>query len=187
MKKKYFQNEKHDKKLISKKSKIDEKEPEDIKPTIKKEDDGLDKVLSKPDPDKKYVIMEKWLTDEVQNMEDSSSEEKPMESEETPESEQSIEHEEKTAESEEVEEKIDEEETVEPFQSNETGKRAIVEQENENYLIDENGDGEWDYSFDIEFGLSKYQKNNKTESPAFEMIYIAISSCIVLFFLKRRK
>ena len=73
------------------------------------------------------------------------------------------------------------------FQSNETRERTNVEQENEYYLIDENGDDIWDYSFNIEFGLSKYQKNNKTESPAFEMIYLVISLFIVLYLFKRKK
>jgi len=73
------------------------------------------------------------------------------------------------------------------FQSNETGKRTFVEHENGNYLIDENSNGEWDYKFDIELGLSKYQKNKKTESPAFEIFNILISLCIVLLFFRRNK
>jgi hypothetical protein len=81
----------------------------------------------------------------------------------------------------------DNDKIYESFQSNETGMRTTIIKENENYLIDENEDGEWDYSFDIEFGLSKYQKNKETESPAFEIIFLVISLFIVLFFLKRRK
>jgi hypothetical protein len=82
---------------------------------------------------------------------------------------------------------VDNDKSYDSFQSNETGERTIVEHGNGNYLIDENGNGEWDYSFNIEFGLSKYQKNNNTESPAFEIFYVIISLCIVLLFLKRKK
>jgi hypothetical protein len=73
------------------------------------------------------------------------------------------------------------------FQSNKTGKIAEIKQKNGNYLIDENGDDKWDYSFDIVNGLEIYQKNKKTESPAFEIIYLLLSIFIIILYLSKRK
>jgi hypothetical protein len=73
------------------------------------------------------------------------------------------------------------------FRSNKTGKITEIKQKNGNYLIDENGDDKWDYSFDIVNGLGIYQKNKETESPAFEIIYILISICMVILYLNKRK
>ncbi len=72
------------------------------------------------------------------------------------------------------------------FYNNETGKNTIVQLNNECYLIDINGDGSWEYTFDMSKGLSRYQGIN--EIPGFELgVFVIILFIFLLFKRNKRK
>ena len=92
----------------------------------------------------------------------------------------------------------DSEDTYDFFDSIDTGEKTDVEKENNTYLIDSNGDGKWDYSYNQETGLSTYyeyvyQKYKKMfydeigETPGFEMISLLAMIAVVLLIIKRRE
>lgn len=70
------------------------------------------------------------------------------------------------------------------FYNNETKENTIVQLDNECYLIDLNGDGSWEYMFDISKGLSSYQEIN--DIPGFKLGIFVIILFILLVF-KRKK
>lgn len=78
----------------------------------------------------------------------------------------------------------DNDEIYDVFHSNETGKKTVVERIDNIYLIDVNGDGEWDYTFDIEAGITIYQKEKEEETPSFELIIGFIAIVIVIIFYR---
>lgn len=72
----------------------------------------------------------------------------------------------------------------EMFHSNITMKETNVEkQENGIYLIDSDGNGNWDYTFDPLKGLTIYQP---PKTPGFELVFI-IGAIAVALFLRRKK
>jgi hypothetical protein len=75
------------------------------------------------------------------------------------------------------------------FYSNETGNQTRVQkQENGTYLIDTNGDGTWDYSFDPAAGLTPYQNmNTSKKTPGFECILLFFAVLLILWKQKRKR
>jgi hypothetical protein len=77
------------------------------------------------------------------------------------------------------------------FHNNATGNNNEIKTENNNFLIDSNEDGKWDYSFNPSSGLSVYQEETKKdEIPIFELIVViivVICVIIALILLWRRK
>ena len=84
------------------------------------------------------------------------------------------------------------------FDNTDTGEQIEVEQENNTYLIDRDGDGKWDYAFDLEKGLSPYpeyvyQKFKKifyeeiNKTPGFELLSLLAMIALVLIILRRRR
>jgi hypothetical protein len=74
------------------------------------------------------------------------------------------------------------------FHNNETGKNTTVNFKNDDYLIDVEGDGTWDYAYNKAEGLVIYQKN----TAGFELFGISMILIIgviagVIVFLKRKK
>ncbi len=56
----------------------------------------------------------------------------------------------------------------------------------DSYLIDKNGDGQWDYIYSLTNGLTSYQEPRKT--PGFELVFVlsAIAILIILGYKKRK-
>jgi PKD repeat protein len=81
---------------------------------------------------------------------------------------------------------IDGDEIYDSFYSNTTEEETDVEdQDNGTYLIDDDGDGEWEYTFDL-VNLAEYKTEKNKGTPGFEFILI-ISVIIVVAFWKRKK
>ncbi len=68
--------------------------------------------------------------------------------------------------------------------------------ENDTYLIDSNGDGNWDYVFNIETGLSTYinyvylkylEIYEEKKTPGFEFISFLVILALVIFILRRKR
>ncbi len=75
----------------------------------------------------------------------------------------------------------------EKFYSNITMKETNVQKQiNGIYLIDNNGDGNWDYTFDEKKGLTTYQQP-KTQTPGYELILIINAIIIALYLWKKNK
>jgi hypothetical protein len=55
------------------------------------------------------------------------------------------------------------------------------------YLLDCNGDGTWDYTFDIATGLSSYQEENPGKTPGFEVIIVLVALTSLLLFVQFQK
>jgi len=83
------------------------------------------------------------------------------------------------------------------FNNSDTEIETDVESEINAYLIDSDGDGNWDHAYDLEEGLMTYslfvfQKydpifQEQLSSPGFELIMLLIGIGIVFFIIKRRK
>lgn len=71
------------------------------------------------------------------------------------------------------------------FYSNATGETTTVEEQADGtYLIDDDGDGEWDYIFDLE-SLANYQAEKDTSG--FELLIIFVSLALILLWRKKSK
>jgi PKD repeat protein len=74
------------------------------------------------------------------------------------------------------------------FHSNSTGEEIEIETKDGVYLIDTDGDGKWNYSFDLVSGLSAYQEDSKEdESPGFEFILLLCVIALFLIWKRKRK
>ena len=75
------------------------------------------------------------------------------------------------------------------FHNNTTNNdTAVKQQTNGKYLIDDNGDGNWDYIYDPETGLEPYHENSEDkETPGFGMILLILSILIIAVLTKRKK
>jgi len=70
------------------------------------------------------------------------------------------------------------------FHCNSTGNETETQKtQNGNYLIDSNGDGKWDYTYDLTKGLSAYQAE-KVGTPGFELILVL---CVIIMTILLRK
>ena len=88
----------------------------------------------------------------------------------------------------------DSEGNYDSFNNTETKEQINVEIENGTYLIDINGDGKWDYAFNLKTGLSKYHDylylkyyNIYKKTPGFELISALAMIGLVLIILRRRR
>ena len=91
----------------------------------------------------------------------------------------------------------DEEESFDIFDNHDTHNKTAVEKENDTYLIDTNGDGTWDYTFNRKTGIStyiqylydKYYEKFANDTPGFETLTLLIAMALVsiMLFKKRRK
>ncbi|MFH1100738.1 MAG: tandem-95 repeat protein, partial [Methanobacteriota archaeon] len=92
----------------------------------------------------------------------------------------------------------DSESTYDLFDNTVTGKKMAVKKEaNNTYLIDNNGDGKWDYAYTLGKGLStystyvyqKYYRLYQTEisTPGFEMLLFLAMMLVVFGILRYRK
>jgi len=74
------------------------------------------------------------------------------------------------------------------FENSVTGEKTDIEIQNDGtYLVDSDGDGQWDYTFDTESGITMYEKEEET--PGFELlvIFCALSIMLLLIFLRRKQ
>ena len=79
--------------------------------------------------------------------------------------------------------------TYNVFHNNVTGNEIDVEKlDDGSYLIDSDGDGKWDYTFDQEEGLNPYQKDEGEKGiPGFELILVFSALLLTLFWKQKRK
>jgi len=81
------------------------------------------------------------------------------------------------------------------FNNTDTGKQTRIERENNTYLIDINGDGKWDFTFNFNVGLltylnylyQKYFQKMSQDTPGFEIISCLAILALVIFIKRRRK
>ena len=82
------------------------------------------------------------------------------------------------------------------FYNEDTGVETMVkQQEPGEYLIDEDGDDQWDYLYSIQKGLQVYggdvseeESNDESESPGFELLFVVLAVLSIQFLLlKKRK
>ena len=86
------------------------------------------------------------------------------------------------------------EDTYDIFDDFDTKNQTEVEKENQTYLIDNDGDGIWDYSFNQDKGVStyyqylydKYYEMFANDTPGFE-IFTLLAALILVFIVFRRK
>jgi len=71
--------------------------------------------------------------------------------------------------------------TYDSFYCNETWKETAVKQKGEEYLIDSNDDGNWNYTFDSVKGFATYQKKDLKETPEFGIILVFCAIALLLF------
>jgi len=79
--------------------------------------------------------------------------------------------------------------TFEVFYNNATDSEiGVEEQVDGTYLIDSNGDGEWDYSYDLTTGLTALQEDEDDEekTPGFEFALAFLAVAIVIFCKRKR-
>ena len=69
------------------------------------------------------------------------------------------------------------------FYSDELNETLMIKKTDDYYLIDADGDGQWDYTFDTAYGIKEY---HSSQTPGFEVI-LTIAAITLLFFLKRRR
>jgi len=88
----------------------------------------------------------------------------------------------------------DSEDVYDTFNNTITRKKTNVIIENGTYLIDSNGDGRWDYAFNLKSGLLRYHDYlyNKyytmyKETPGFELISLLAIMVLLAIILKRRR
>lgn len=72
------------------------------------------------------------------------------------------------------------------FHNDMTGNDITVEKKDNEYLIDIDGDGIWDYNFDLTTGLTIYKKEKKVEIPGFELIFVICAMVLVLIWWRRK-
>ena len=53
-----------------------------------------------------------------------------------------------------------------------------------NYLIDVDGDGDWDYTFDLAAGLEIYREGEQKKTPGFELILVLVSITFLLLCIR---
>lgn len=81
----------------------------------------------------------------------------------------------------------DSDEIYDHFYNNATGETITVEKQADGtYLIDSDGDGEWDYSFDLE-SLADYQAEEKKGTPGFELLIVFVSLALIMLWRKRKR
>jgi len=79
------------------------------------------------------------------------------------------------------------------FHNNATGSETTVElQDNGNYLIDIDGDDDWDYIYDPVAGVTAYQneeqqKEKQKSTPGFELIIVVCAIAVFLFWNRKRR
>jgi len=79
------------------------------------------------------------------------------------------------------------------FYNNITGNETIVERQNNgSYLIDIDGDDDWDYIYDPAAGLTIYQneeqqKEKQKSTPGFELIIVVCTIAVFLFWNRKRR
>lgn len=72
------------------------------------------------------------------------------------------------------------------FYSEESKKTvSTLQQQGDSYYIDSDGDGEWDYKYNATYGITSYQKPQKT--PGFELVFVVVAIACVLFFRRFKK
>jgi hypothetical protein len=72
------------------------------------------------------------------------------------------------------------------FHSNVTGNETITEYKDGQYLIDSNGDGNWDYSFTSSGGLIVYEKVTAKGIPGFELLLILCAMAFIFLWKRKR-
>lgn len=78
-------------------------------------------------------------------------------------------------------------ETYDLFYCNKTENITIVGQKGETYLIDTDGDGTWEYSYNSTAGMTEIQYIEKRETPGFELILIIYAVSLIALFKRNRK
>ena len=84
------------------------------------------------------------------------------------------------------------------FNNSDTGEETDVEKESTGaYLIDSNGDGEWDFAYDPVIGLMLYKNyvykkyhqvfEKKLATPGFDLITLLLMISLVTIILKKRR
>ena len=89
----------------------------------------------------------------------------------------------------------DSEETFDIFNNSETENQTRVGKENDTYLIDSDGDGTWDHTFNRRTGVSpyyqylynKYYEKFANDTPGFEIILLIGALAVVIMVMRRRK
>ena len=71
------------------------------------------------------------------------------------------------------------------FHNDTSNQNSDVDYADGKYLIDDNEDGEWDFTYSMEEGLKSYEKEEAL-TPGFELIFIICAIALILFWKKRK-
>jgi len=81
--------------------------------------------------------------------------------------------------------------TFDVFYNNLTGDETVVERQNGSYLIDIDGDGNWEYIYDPAAGVTVYQNEKQQEkeksTSGFELIIVVCAIAVFLFWKRKRR
>jgi len=73
------------------------------------------------------------------------------------------------------------------FNNSETGKETVLGEKDGIYLIDSDNDGEWDYIYSKDEGLSEYSESGKNQdAPGFELLTVLFVITLIMIW-KRKK
>ena len=77
--------------------------------------------------------------------------------------------------------------TYDLFYCNESGNKISVGQKDGKYLIDTNGDGNWEYTFNLTEGLAAIRIAETKGAPGFELIFVICAIVVSILLWKKKR